>query len=265
VNQQLNVITDFAQTFECDTGMIMASCREVVENSDSIFHGFSYLIQHLLPLIDSAMPCETFTIKGLTVSQRRDFYIELSVIDISFTKIRYIDYTRNVNDPIDCTDICIPTTHIWSVPDFRTTPQNCIYQYRINLFHAFYNQTEIRRTISNGDIFVVLGNFIKFRKILVDAVTSYNTQYNHTYTHYSTFNIAPSVSLGAPSVSLGAPSVSLGAPSVSVGAQRIQSIPYVSSNTVIKHHLADLIFDIKYDLSDSMYKEILEKIALISP
>lgn len=252
VNQQLNVITDFAQTFECDTGMIMASCREVVENSDSIFHGFSYLIQHLLPLIDSAMPCETFTIKGLTVSQRRDFYVELSVIGICFTKTRYIDYTRNINDPTDCTDICIPTTHIWSVPDFRITPHNRVYQNRINLFNAFYNETEIRRTISNGDILVALGNFIKFRKILVDSVTSYNTSYNDTYTPNSTFNIAPI----AP-----API----APSVSVGAQRIQCIPYVSSNTTIKHHLADLIFDIKYDLSDSMYKEILEKIALISP
>jgi hypothetical protein len=39
----------------------------------------------------------------------------------------------------------------------------------------------------------------------------------------------------------------------------------VSSNTKIKHQLADLIFDIKDDLTDAMYKEILEKIALISP
>ena len=47
--------------------------------------------------------------------------------------------------------------------------------------------------------------------------------------------------------------------------QRTHCQPCVSSNTKIKHQLADLIFDIKDDLTDAMYKEILEKIALISP
>ena len=44
-----------------------------------------------------------------------------------------------------------------------------------------------------------------------------------------------------------------------------QCQPCVSSNTKIKHQLADLIFDIKDHLTDAMYKDILEKITLISP
>lgn len=155
-----NVITDFAQTFERETGLPMTSCREIVEDSYSIFHSFSYLIEHLFSLIDSAMPCQTFIIKGLTVSQRRDFYVELSEIGIHFTKYRYLDDNSN-----QCTDICISTANIWSVPDYRTTPELAIYQHRINVFNAFYSRVDnllTTRTADNGNIIVSLENFLKF-------------------------------------------------------------------------------------------------------
>jgi hypothetical protein len=247
-----NVITDFAQTFERETGLPMTSCREIVEDSHSIFHSFSYLIEHLFYLIDSAMPCQTFIIKGLTVSQRRDFYVELSEIGIHFTKNRYLDDNHN-----QCTDICISTANIWSVPDYRTTPELAIYQHRINVFNEFYSRIDnlvTTRTAANGNIIVSLENFLKFKRIFADALSSYNhnryINYNNINNNYIINNIVYMPNQP---------------PVATTASQRPHSQPCVSSNTKIKHQLADLIFDIKDDLTDCMYKEILEKIALISP
>jgi hypothetical protein len=220
------VITDFAQSFELETGLNMASCRNIIQDSNDIFCTFSYLIKHLFNLVDSS-PCETLTIKGLTVSQRRDFYIELSQIGIHYTKNRYLDDDNN-----HCTDICTSITNIWSVPDYRTTPELAIYQHYINVFNGFYSCVEgfeiNRSTTTDDNIIVSMENFLDFRRIFADAVNSY---------------YQPSTA----------------------ATQRPHCQPCVSSNTKIKHQLADLIFDIKDDLTDAMYKEILEKIALISP
>ena len=242
-----HVITDFAQTFERETCIPMTSCREIVEDSYSIFHSFSYLIEHLFSLIDSAIPCQTFIIKGLTVPQRRDFYLELSEIGIHFTKNRYLDDNRN-----RCTDICISTTNVWSVPDYRTIPELAIYQHMINVFNAFYTRVDnllTTRAATNGNIIVSLENFLKFKRIFADALSSYNhnryINYNNINSYYVTNNVV--YMPNQPAVA------------------NTASQPCVSSNTIIKHQLADLIFDIKEDLTDCMYREILEKIALISP
>ena len=244
------VITDFAQTFERETGLPITSCRDIVEDSHSIFHSFSYLIQHLLSLIDS-YTCEIFIIKGLTVSQRRDFYIELSQIGIHYTKNRYLDDNNN-----HCTDICISITNIWSVPDYRTTPELAIYRHHINVFNAFYSHIDnllTTRTGSNGNIIVSLENFLKFKRKFALAVSSYNN-YNN-YNNINNYIINNIVYMpNQPS-----------ATTATAATQRPLGQPCVSSNTKIKHRLADLIFDIKDDLTDAMYKEILEKIALISP
>ena len=243
-----HVITDFAQTFERDTGLPMTSCREIVEDSYSIFHSFSYLIKHLFSFIDSAIPCQTFIIKGLTVPQRRDFYVELSGIRIHFTKNRYFDHNRN-----QCTDICISTANVWSVPDYRTTPELAIYQYSINTFNAFYSRIDnllTTRTAANGNIIVSLENFLKFKRIFADALSSYN---HNRYINYNNNYIINNIVYMS-----NQPAVANTAP------QHTHYQPCVSYNTKIKHQLADLIFDIKDNLTDSMYKEILEKIALIS-
>jgi len=244
-----HVITDFVHTFERRQHRRPAtSWREIVEDSYSIFHSFSYLIEHLFSLIDSAMPCQTFIIKGLTLPQRRDFYLELSEIGIHFTKNRYIDDNLN-----QCTDICISTTNLWSVPDYRTNPELAIYQHRINVFNAFYTRVDNLLTThaaTNGNIIVSLENFLKFKRIFADALGSLNHQreyinYFGIGTLYVIENIYPSL--------------------IQPEVANTASQPCVSSNTIIKHQLADLIFDIKDDLRDCVYREILEKIALISP
>lgn len=219
-------IADFVQTFQRDTGLNFTSCRNIVQDSGSIFYTFSYLIQHLFSLINSVTPlCQTFIIKGLTVPQRRHFYIELSKIGINFTKTRYFDNNNN-----NCTDIQISIDG-WSVPDYRITPELAIYQHRINIFNIFYSSidTSFIRTAPNGNIIVSLENFLKFKRIFTEAVSSYNL---HRYSNYNNNIIYTSNQL---------------------------------SNNNIKHQLADLIFDVKDNLSDFMYKEILEKISLISP
>ena len=246
------VITDFAQTFERDTGLTMASCRDIVEDSNDIFHEFSYLIKHLFSLIDSC-PCEIFTIKGLNVPRRRDFYIELSQIGIHFTKNIYLDDNRN-----HCTDICISTVDIWSVPDYRGSDDVVIYQYWINVFNGFYSHVEnllTTRTATNGNIIVSLENFLKFKRIFADAVSSYNQQRYNTYNNINNNYIINNI-VYTPNQPSSAPTTA---------RIRTHCQPRVLSNTKIKHQLADLIFDIKDDLTDAMYKEILEKIALISP
>ena len=238
------VISDFVQSFERDTGLPMTSCRDIIQDSNSIFYTFSYLIKHLFTMIDNDFHFETLIIKGLTVPQRRDFYVELSKIGINFTKNRYLDDYHN-----QCTDICISTIDIWSVPDYRTTPELAIYQHHINIFNAFYSRIDnlfTTRTAANGNIIVSLENFLKFKRKFALAVTSYNQHYNNIH-NYIINNI-----VYIPNQ-----------PSATTVTQRQQCQP--SSNTKIKHQLADLIFDIKDNLTDAMYKEILEKIALISP
>jgi len=247
------VITDFAQSFERETGLNMVSCRNIIQDSNDIFRTFSYLIKHLFNFIDSS-PCETLTIKGLTVSQRRDFYIELSQIGIHYTKNRYLDDNNN-----HCTDICISITNIWSVPDYRTTPELAIYQYHINVFNAFYSRVERfeinRGTTANGNIIVSMENFLKFKRKLALAVTSYNQRLYINYNINNNYIINNIINMpNQPSDT-----------TATATTQRTHFQPNVSSNTKIKHQLADLIFDIKDHLTDAMYKEILEKIALISP
>lgn len=249
-----HVITDFAQTFERQTLLPMTLCREIVQDSNSIFHSFSYLIQHLFSLIDSVIPCQTFIIKGLTVPQRKDFYTELSQIGIHFTKYRFLDHNRNL-----CTDICIYTSFCWSVPDYRTNPELAIYQHHINFFNAFYSHIDnlvTTQTSTNGNIIVSLENFLKFKRIFADALSSYNN--NNSYINYNNINnnnyIINNIVYNISNLS----SVTNTHP------QPTHSKPSISSNTIIKHQLADLIFDIKDNLTDAMYKEILEKISLIS-
>jgi len=231
---QHHVITDFPITFERDTGLTIQSCRDIVQDYDSIFHSFSFLHKHLLSLIDSALPCQTFTIKNLTIAQRRDFYIELTEIGIYYTKNRYLDDNRNY-----CTDICIHTTNIWSVPDYRTNPELAIYQYGINVFNTYYSRIETllsTYTAPNSNIIVSLENFLEFKIILADIITSYN------------YNIQYIINLT----------------NVLTNSNNTNTKPPVSSNIKIKYQLADLIFDIKDNLSDGVYKELLENIALIS-
>jgi hypothetical protein len=245
-----SVITDFAQSFERETGLNMVSCRNIIQDSNDIFRTFSYLIKHLFTLINS-YTCEIFIVKALTVPQRRDFYIELSQIGIHYTKNRYLDDNNN-----QCTDICISTTDIWSVPDYRTEPELAIYQHRINVFNGFYSRLNNLGTTANGNIIVSMENFLDFKRILADAVSSYNQRlyinYNNINNNYIINNI-----INIPNQ----PSDT----TATATTQRTHFQPNVSSNTKIKHQLADLIFDIKDDLTDAMYKEILEKIALISP
>lgn len=234
-----HVITNFVQTFETETGLTMASCRDIIEDSNDIFHGFSYLIKHLLSLIDSAIPCKSFTIKYLTALERKDFFVELSKIGIHFTKNSYFGDHHNL-----CIDICIYTTDIWSIPDYRNTPELTIYQHNIDVFNAFYSHIsrfELYSGInSNGYIIVSMVIYLKFKTIFADALTSYNNIINNIqYIHNQ--------------------------PSSSVNTLTNATTLSLSSNSKIKHKLADLIFDIKNNLTDATYKEIIEKIALISP
>jgi len=225
-NLQYHVITDFVQTFENDTGLPITSLCQIVQDSNSIFNGFSYFIQHLLTLIDSITHCQLLIIKGLTVDQRRDFYVELSKIRILFYKHRYLD-----NNSYCCTDITISIVDIWSFHDYRTTPDNPIYRYSINIFNEFYSDVDNSLNVithPNSNISIALQNFIKFKRIYDDALAVYN---NRRYYYYTNTNTNSNYLL----------------------------------NAKIKHQLADLIFDIKDDLTDAMYKDILEKIALISP
>jgi len=252
------VITDFAQSFERETGLNMASRRNIIQDSNDIFRTFSYLIKHLFTLLNYPMlpssierNYDSLTIKGLTVSQRRDFYIELSQIGIHYTKNRYLDDDNN-----HCTDICISITNIWSVPDYRTNPELAIYQHHINVFNAFYSRVERfeinRSTTTDGNIIVSMENFLDFKRIFADAISSYN-QRRYNYNNINNYIINNIVYMpNQPSTATAV-------------TQRPHCQPSVSSNTKIKHQLADLIFDIKDDLTDAMYKEILEKISLISP
>tara|TARA_Y100000816_G_C26093072_1_gene577949 strand:- start:1512 stop:2234 length:723 start_codon:yes stop_codon:yes gene_type:complete len=238
---QNHVITDFSQTFERQTGLTMEYCLNIVEDTQSTFHSFSYLIKHLFSLIYQILPCQSLIIKNLTTPQRRNFYIELSKIDIKFNKNRYIDDNNN-----NCTDIRIFTDDFWSIRDYRTTPECIIYQRNADTFNEFYRRIGRDTVLTNHYFNVSMGNFLKFKRILElvhrrdtiiqDIDNQNNIIDNQNYIINDNW-LHPS---------------------------RLCCQLGISHNTKIKHYLADLIFDIKDNLTDAMYKEILEKISLIS-
>ena len=145
---------------------------------------------------------------------------------------------------IIATYICITTTELWSVPDFRINQHFSIYRQNINVFNQFYasldNYGLITRTTTYGNIFVSLENFLKFKKIYSASVNYYahNRYINRPIRYINNINNY----VASPHFTR-----------------------HTSDNTKLKLQLADLIYDIKDNLSDAMYKEILEKIALISP
>jgi len=235
------VITDFSQTFEDIHGLNMEYCLNIVENTESVFYSFSYLIKHLFSLIHYILPCQSVIIKNLTSAQRKNFYIELSKIDILFNKNRYIDDNNN-----NCTDIRILTDDFWSIPDYRTNPLCELYQRNADTFNEFYRRVGRDTVLTNRYFNVSLGNFLRFKRILTlvdrrDTIIQDIDNQNIIIDNQN--NIIRDIETHSP---------------------RLCCQPSISHNTKIKLQLADLIFDIKDNLTDAMYKEILEKIALIS-
>jgi hypothetical protein len=272
------VITDFPQTFQIETGLTMASSCDIIQDSNSVFHGFSYLIKHLLSLIDFArsdsyahIPCESFTIKGLTSSQRKKFYIELFRCGINYTKTKYLNVNDNHSHSIG---ICINTTNLWSVVDFRINNQNSIYHHYINVFNTFYSHVNILGITTCGDIIVSMAHFIIFKRIYMQALDSYYRLYSSIPTTVATTipnTIPTTVATTIPNtvattvVTTIPNTVATTIPNTIPTTVVAQDTHPVSSNTNIKQQLSDLIFDIRHDLTDAKYKEILEKIAVISP
>ncbi len=167
-------IYDFVQTFEQNYGFTFDNYYKIVNDTSSMFYSFSFLIKHLLTLINSHLPCMTFTIKGLNTTQRFYFYIELKKIDISFRII----HSTNSNSY----DICINTTNIFSIPYFKTTPEHHIYSHHINIFNHFYTSIENTSHITDRYISVSLYNFLKFKTIFYNATISYNNYLTHLVT-----------------------------------------------------------------------------------
>jgi len=259
IRTQYRVITDFVQTFQRDYGLTTRSWCDIINNPNSIFDGFSNLIEHLFALIDSDIPSQSFTIKGLNTTQRRDFYIELSNIGINYSTNQ--NYHDNGNQS---TDICINTINMWSVPDYRTTPELAIYQYSQHRFDSFYSGltliSRINTQVPYSLLMVSLENFLEFKRIFIDAhsLISYNSHIINNIIIYDNNPISATTTAVPDANSI----------PHATAATAVQSKNYSSdllTNNKIKLQLADLIFDIKDNLSDAMYKDILDKIALISP
>lgn len=231
---ELYICDDLPISFERDTGLNIDHCCNIIEDPDSVFCGFSYIIKFILTLINSFNDDTlTLVIKDIIPSLRRTLYIELSKIKIPFTKTRY---TGTNLDP----RIYILTGKPWYVPDYRTglsdpglysTYATAPYLGAINSFNELYSSIENLGCISvsgthyNTAFFIVsLEYFIQFKRI--ELFSRRRQLISPTQTPYSLYE--------------------------------------QSHNYKIKHQLSDLVFDIKENITDSTFKEMMEKIALIS-
>jgi hypothetical protein len=152
-------------------------------------------------------------------------------------------YTNNNN--IQSVDIHINTTDFWNIIDYRIVsyPQSWIYIHASNQFNSFYQNLQYTINTSNN-LVVSLHDFLEFKRLNNSIERSF---FNSVAQHMSPTghrsdlrgelvptNIATTI------------------------------ITTSSQNNTIKHELADLVFDIKDQLKDSTYKDILEKIAELS-
>ena len=215
MNEILHVCDNFPIAFERDTGLNIDYCSNIIEDPDSMFCGFSYIVKFILTLLDSSN-CEILLIRTPDRIIRKNIYITLSKFSIPFIK--------NVSN--SGTDILID--NLFYIPDFRTGYHSRynthLYQDNFNSFTDLYSLIDNNGGISitNTDyniIIVSLEHFIKFKRI----------QFSHRPRD----------------------------------EEHVQ-VQSVSPNYKIKHQLADLIFDVKENLTDSTFKEIMEKISLIS-
>lgn len=222
--------------FQRDNHISIDRWRNIIQDNNDIFNNFTYLIRHLFSLINNCRTCKHFILKGLSDIQRRDIYIELHGFDClrHLTKHRY----TNINN-IQCVDLHIDATNFWNIFDYRNGSQNLIYRHYSQQLNSFYQN--INYTTAPDDYLIVsFDDFLKFKRLLNSAERSY---FNHDLQTSQTRRRLDFNYTNSPQ----------------------NTICQSSPNNTIKHELADLIFDIKDQLTDSIYKEILEKIALISP
>lgn len=174
-----NFVDDFTSIYQINTD----NWRQIIDDTRNYFYGFSYLVQYLFQIIDfrinfSSGKFQFLIIKDLSSNLRKDIYIELTNLQIDFTKKHYYIF-----GDIDCdsyVDICIPITNIWTITDFRKIHNHYLYSYKKDIFDEFYHKLK-PLFILNCAIIVSMVDFIQFKKIFNDIVFSYNNQNNTLY------------------------------------------------------------------------------------
>lgn len=179
-------IDNFTETYPNDDNNGNVNLwRDPITDRTSIFFNCSYLIRELCIIIDTYYRLSNNCIlifKNLRYSQRKDFYIELTEFGIKFNKSRNLD--NNNNNNIIVTDIHIPTLNVWSITDYRISTSR-VYNFNPTVFNNFYTTLWVGSTIlNNGCIIVSMSDYIKFRKILKNAIMAfYNRTMPTTVTH----------------------------------------------------------------------------------
>jgi hypothetical protein len=106
-NTQRPVITNFVETFQCNYNFVTTDTwRDKIQNTNDLFHTFSFLSCHIINIIDSYIPCQTITIKNL-LSLRKDTYNELNEFNILFNDNIFIDEYGHRT-----VDICFHTANL---------------------------------------------------------------------------------------------------------------------------------------------------------
>ena len=186
VQPMFYTINDFTETYtnndnNTNNGNVNL-WRDTIQDRNSIFFNCSYLIRELCIIIETYYRINNNYIlifKNLSYSQRKDFYIELTEFGIKFNNSRHLD-----NNNIIVTDIHIPTLNVWSITDYRISTSR-VYNFNPSVFNNFYTTLWVGSTIlNNGCIIVSMSDYIKFRKILKNAIMAfYNRTMPTTVTH----------------------------------------------------------------------------------
>ena len=176
-------INNFTETYPNydNNGNVNLWRDPITDGPNNIFYNCSYLIRELCIIIDNRYRINNNCIlifKNLSYSQRKDFYIELTEFGIKFNK------SRNLVNNIIVTDIHIPTLNVWSITDYRISTSR-VYNFNPTVFNNFYNTLWVGSTIlNNGCIIVSMPDYIKFRKILKNAIMAfYDRTIPTTITH----------------------------------------------------------------------------------
>lgn len=308
----------------------------IIDEPNSIFNGFSYLIRYLFTLIDSILPSDTITIKGIVhASQKCDICAQLSNLDIyhiveerteNLNHLQLISQSHDgthVTMSRDVYDICIDTSNFWTVLDLRWwatrfsgSTLSTIYHNNIDTWDQFYNSISfISYQPNSSRQKTSLQDYLKFKTLIntfrniyatgspilaSQSARIYAQRHIHRVARVAASPAAERALLEAQLAEASAQEAAAHTEQPSTGINRGQGAegnlesrgvwrqatayfasrarnnstsrtisPLVpshnthTSNHRIKHHLADIIYDIKDTLSDSVYKELLENIAKI--
>ena len=196
-----------------------------ITNENDIFCYEPTILKIICNILNQNINFTTFVFSNLNTRQRHSVYSALSYLKLVWTKSV---------DSNGATTILLDFPYGWNIPSqpilntIRSPTKKLAFE---NLYNSITNRTHA----PNGDIYVNMYDFVKYHIINNKYYDDSNTFYRATpqYTTLTTNTLTTNT----------------------------LTTNTLTDNTTKKLQLCDMIFDIKDDITDLMFKTIMDKLA----